>query len=56
MSVKEYWAELNEMYGIDIEMPSELENDVANFKMSDVEYEMAMGGSFDGAMQKNMEV
>ena len=51
-----YWEELNKMYGTDIEMPKALEEDVANFNMSDVAYEMAMGGSFDGAMQKNMEV
>lgn len=54
MSAKEYWAELNKMYGLDMEMPEELEAD--NFSMSDVEYEMAMGKSFDGAMQSKMEV
>lgn len=56
MSVKEYWDELNKMYGLDLEMPKGLEEDAKNFNMKDVEYEIAMGKSFDGAMQRSMEV
>lgn len=56
MSGKEYWDELNKMYGLDLEMPLGLEEDAENFKMSDVLIEMALGDSFDGAMQRNMEV
>ena len=48
------WNELNEMYGLDLEMPTGLKEDVENFKMSGVLYEMAMGKSFDSAMQNNM--
>ena len=54
MSAREYWKELNEMYGTDLEFPEAIETE--NFKMSDVIYDMGFGGSFDGAMQKDMEV
>ena len=51
MSVKEYWDELNEMYGLDLEMPEELAKST-----KDVQFDMAMGKSFDAAMQSGMEV
>lgn len=56
MSIKEYWDELNKMYGLDLEMPVGLEEDAKNFKMSDVQFDMAMGKSFDAAMQSGMEI
>lgn len=51
MTAKEYWNELNKMYGLDLEMPNEIKLD-----MSAVQYDMAMGNSFDAAMQNNTEV
>lgn len=51
MTDKEYWEELNKEYGLDLEMPEEL-----NLDMEAVKYDMAMGMSFDSAMQNNMEV
>lgn len=50
MTAKEYWEELNREYGLDLEMPEEL-----NLDMGAVQYDMAMGMSFDAAMQNNME-
>lgn len=47
---KKYWDELNEMYGLDIEMPKDLKLD-----MSAVQFDIAMGHSIDSAMQYNME-
>ena len=52
--ISKFWDELNKMYGLDLEMPKELEKDAENFKMNDVQYEMAMGKSFDAAMQSGM--
>lgn len=48
---KAYWDELNKMYGLDLEMPEELK-----LNMSAVQYDMAMGSSFDDAVQRNLEV
>lgn len=48
---KAYWKELNEMYGLDLEMPKEIKLD-----MSAVHYDMAMGSGFDDAVQRNLEV
>ena len=52
--IEAMWKEYNEMYGLDMEMPEGMIEDLENFSMKDVEYEMAMGGSFDGAMQRTM--
>lgn len=49
MSAKEYWDELNKMYGTDFELPNEIIEGV-----SDIETDMAMGMSFDAATQKDM--
>lgn len=49
MTAKEYWEELNKEYGLDLEMPEELNSDV-----SAIQYDMAMGMSFDAATQNNM--
>lgn len=54
MSAKEIWESLNKEYGSDIEMPEDMAEDLKNFNMADVEYEMAMGSSFDDAMQRSM--
>ena len=54
MSAREYWKELNEMYGTNLDFPEGLETE--DFSMNDVLFDMAMGETFDGAMQKNMEV
>lgn len=50
MTLKKYWKELNEMYGLDLEMPKEIKMDPAA-----VAYEMAMGKSFDSTSQNDME-
>lgn len=47
-SIKEYWNELNEMYGLNLEMPEELKS------AHGVQFDMAMGKTFDSAMQNNM--
>ena len=49
MTAKEYWEELNKEYGLDLEMPEELSLDV-----SAIQYDIAMGMSFDAATQNNM--
>ena len=46
-----YWNELNEMYGLNLEAPESIDLD-----MDAVEYDMAMGCSFDDAIQRNLEV
>ena len=51
MTAKEYLEELNKEYGLNIEMPEEL-----NFNMSAVQFDLSMGMSFDAAMQNNIEV
>lgn len=51
MTAKEYWEELNREYGLDLEMPEEIKLDIAA-----VQNDMAMGMSFDAAMQNNMEI
>lgn len=56
MSIKEYWDELNRMWGTDIELPEGIEQDVEHFSMSDVLYDVAMGNSFDNAMQRGMMI
>ena len=58
MTVKEFWDELNKTYGTDLEMPAGIDGDAEiseDEDMSDIEFDMAMGMSFDAAMQKNME-
>lgn len=52
--IKAYWNELNAMYGTETEMPEGLIDDATNFNMNDVKYEMAMGKTFDDAMQSSM--
>ena len=49
IDIKAYWNELNKMYGLDLEMPEEIKFDAAEFHN-----DLAMGASFDSAMQKNM--
>ena len=48
---KTYWDELNKMYSLDLEAPEGFKLD-----MSAVQYDMAMGSSFDNAVQRNLEV
>lgn len=55
MSAKEIWEELNKKYGTYMEMFEDMEEDLADFSMDDVRYEMAMGSSFDDAMQRSMK-
>jgi len=58
MTVKEFWDELNKMYGTDVKMPAGIDGDTEisdNEDLSDIEFDMAMGMSFDAAMQKDME-
>ena len=52
--IKAIWEAYNKEYGLDMEMPEGMEEDIENFRMEDVEYEMAMGSSFDDAMQRSM--
>ena len=52
MTAKEYWEELNKMYGTDLEMPENIDGIV---DMSDIEFDVAMGMSWDAAMQKDMD-
>jgi transcription elongation factor GreA-like protein len=52
-TIKEYWEELNNMWGTDIELPEGLEQDIEQ-SLSDVLYDVAMGNSFDNAMQRGM--
>ena len=47
-TVEEYWNELNKMYGLDLELPKDFD---LNPKTDEIAYEMAMGKSFDNAMQ-----
>lgn len=47
---KVYWNELNKIYGLNIEEFEELKLD-----MSAAQYDMAMGSSFDDAMQRNLK-
>lgn len=49
MTVGEYWNKLNKMYGLELEIPEEIKIDPKA-----VEYEMAMGKSFDSAVQNKM--
>lgn len=48
--IRKYWDELNEMYGTEIEMPAEMV-----LEMSETKRLLAMGYSFDAAMQSNMD-
>lgn len=52
--VNAIWEAYNKEYGLDMEMPAELMEDLENFSMDDVMFDMAMGDSFDGAMQRTM--
>ena len=52
--IREIWEAYNKEYGLDMEMPETLVEDVKSFSMHDVQYEMAMGSSFDDAMQRGM--
>lgn len=47
---KEYWDALNKEYGLDLEMPKEILLDMAA-----VQFDIAMGHSFDSSMQYNTE-
>ena len=47
--IKRYWEELNEMYGTCFDMPDKLEFDEDQFR-----HDIAMGQTFDAAMQKDM--
>lgn len=49
--IEAIWKELNEQWGTDLEIPEGMEEDIENFSMSAVRYEMAMGSSFDAAVQ-----
>ena len=58
MTAKEFWDELNKMYGTDVKMPAGIDGDAElsdNEDLSDIEFDMAMGMSFDAAMQKDMD-
>lgn len=43
--------ELNEMYGTDVPIPDSIDLD-----LDAVQFDMAMGSSFDDAVQRNLEV
>ena len=44
--ISKFWNELNEMYGLNLEMPKELK-----ISATDVQFDMAMGKTFDSAVQ-----
>ena len=48
---KKYWEELNKQWGTNIPCPTSIDLD-----MEAVAYDLAMGDSFDGAIQRNLEV
>ena len=53
MSARDYWNELNKLYGTDLEMSEEVEAN-SEFDMEAVAFDMAMGKSFDSATQQDM--
>lgn len=52
--IEAIWKEYNEMYGLDMEMPEELVDWTNNFDEADFQHRLAMGDTFDGAMQHTM--
>ena len=52
MTAKEYWDSLNEMYGLNLEMPKGLDEPL---NTAEIEFDIAMGRTFDGATQREME-
>lgn len=52
--IKAIWEELNKENGLDMEMPEELVDWANDFDEADFQYRLAMGDTFDGAMQHTM--
>lgn len=50
MSIKEYWDELNKMYGLDLEMP-----EIGDFDAEQFVADLINGSSIDAAFQRDME-
>ena len=48
MNIREYWEELNKMYGMDLEFPNDVD---FNNNSEEVKARVACGESIDSAMQ-----
>ena len=52
--VKAFWEEYNKEYGLEMDFPEELVDWLENFDDAEFNHRLAMGDSFDSAMQYTM--